>query len=264
MNTWWSLVVIWLVAGSLMVAGWAWQRRHGNIGIVDVLWSFSVGGSAVWAAVTGPGAALPRVGVALFGGLWGVRLGLHLWRRVRGEDEDGRYRHLRAHWQGSQGRIFGFFEFQALLVGLFALPFLGVAANPASSVGACIVAAVIWLGSVGGEIVADNQLARFRAEPSNEGRTCDQGLWRYSRHPNYFFEWLHWFTYAALAVGSPLWWLAFAGPVVMYLFLRYLSGVPFTEAQALRSRGEEYRDYQRRTPMFFPWFHTRPAQRNDR
>ncbi len=94
-----------------------------------------------------------------------------------------------------------------------------------------------------------------------EPGVMERGLWRYSRHPNYFFEWLHWFTYVLLAVGSPLWWLAWSGPLVMYLFLRYLSGVPFTEKQALRSRGEDYRDYQRSTPMFFPWFpRTSPSQ----
>ena len=98
------------------------------------------------------------------------------------------------------------------------------------------------------------QLAAFRAQPSNRGRTCRSGLWRYSRHPNYFFEWLHWFAYVALAVGSPVSWLAWSGPVVMYLFLRYISGIPFTEANALRSRGDDYREYQRTTPMLFPWF----------
>ena len=91
-------------------------------------------------------------------------------------------------------------------------------------------------------------------ELQNKGKTCRAGLWSWSRHPNYFFEWLHWLTYVVLAAGSPLWWLALAGPVVMYLFLRYVSGIPYTEQQALRTRGDDYRDYQRTTPMLFPWF----------
>ncbi|MGH8164637.1 MAG: DUF1295 domain-containing protein, partial [Rhodanobacteraceae bacterium] len=108
--------------------------------------------------------------------------------------------------------------------------------------------------SVFGETIADRQLARFRANPANDGKTCREGLWRYSRHPNYFFEWLHWFAYVALAIGSPLWWLALAGPVVMFVFLRFISGIPYTEAQALRTRGDDYRAYQHDTSMLFPWF----------
>jgi len=111
-----------------------------------------------------------------------------------------------------------------------------------------------------GESMADRQLAHFRAQPANRGKTCRDGFWRYSRHPNYFFEWLHWFAYVALAVGSPVGWLAWSGPLVMFLFLRFVSGVPYTETQALRSRGDEYRRYQRDTPMFFPWFPSRHSE----
>ncbi|HVI54898.1 MAG TPA: DUF1295 domain-containing protein [Luteibacter sp.] len=251
MNT---LLVIWLASAWLMTAGWAWQRRHRNAGIVDVLWSVAVGAAAVLAALVGSGAPVTRVVTAVLGGLWACRLAWHLWRRVSAEEEDGRYRALREHWHGSQGKFFGFFQFQAFLVGLFAVPFIAVAANPVSSMAAMTVAIAIWLASVGGEALADRQLAAFRADPANKGKTCRDGLWRYSRHPNYFFEWLHWFVYVVLAIGSPLWWLAWSGPVVMFLFLRFVSGVPYTETQALRSRGDAYRRYQRDTPMFFPWF----------
>ncbi|HEY9255274.1 MAG TPA: DUF1295 domain-containing protein [Stenotrophomonas sp.] len=261
MNDHRDLLWVLLYAALLMSWGWGWQRRHRNIGVVDVIWALAVGASAVLLAARGEGAVLPRIALAASGGLWGGRLALHLWRRVRSEEEDGRYRHLREHWHGHQGRIFGFFMAQALLVVLFALPFVAVAANPRGDMpGWVAAAACIWLLSVGGEALADHQLARFRANPANRGRTCRDGLWRYSRHPNYFFEWLHWFTYVLLAVGSPLWWLAWSGPVVMYLFLRYLSGIPFTEKQALRSRGDDYRRYQRSTPMFFPWFPHPPQE----
>jgi steroid 5-alpha reductase family enzyme len=254
MTPWGALLLVWLLAALMMSLGWQWQRRRHNAGIVDVLWAGGVGTSAVVLAALGHGAPWPRLLLALCGGAWGLRLAAHLWRRVRSEAEDGRYRHLRAHWHGDQRKFYLFFQFQALLVVLFALPFVAVAANPRTAGGWLLLGAAIWLGSVLGEAVADRQLAVFRADPTHRGRTCRAGLWRYSRHPNYFFEWLHWFAYVALAVGSPLAWLAWCGPLVMWVFLRWISGIPYTEAQALRSRGDDYRDYQATTPMLIPWF----------
>lgn len=255
-----SLGVIMMV---IMTLGWGWQRRHRNAGIVDVLWAAGLGVAAVLMAVTGSGALLPRVLLALLGGIWSWRLAAHLWHRVSGEAEDGRYRQLRTHWQGSQAKFFLFFQAQALLVLLFALPFMAVAANPVGSVTAWTMLGVLtWLASVAMESLADRQLAAFRADPAQRGKTCRTGLWRYSRHPNYFFEWLHWFSYVALAAGSPISWLAWSGPVVMYVFLRWISGVPYTEAQALRTRGDDYRDYQQSTPMLFPWFPRPDASRS--
>ena len=260
MNAWAALVLAWALAAVAMAAGWAWQRRHANAGIVDAIWAAGVGGSAVLLALLGQGAVLTRALLALLGGAWGLRLAWFLWRRVRGEPEDGRYRQLRAHWQGHQGKFFLFFQLQALLVALFALPFAAVAANGAPRPGWIAAGVATWMLAVCGESLADRQLARFRAEPANRGLVMDRGLWAWSRHPNYFFEWLHWFAYVALAAGSPLAWLAWCGPIVMYVFLRWISGVPYTEAQSLRSRGEAYREYQRRTPMFFP----RPPRKGPR
>lgn len=261
MNRWLTLVIVWLLAVVMMTFGWLWQRRHANASNVDVLWSAGLGGAAVLLATLCEGAPAPRMLLALAGGLWSARLAMHLWWRMHGAPEDGRYRALRERWHGDQRKLFAMFQLQALLIPLFALPFVAVAANPASLPAPLTAGAAVWLIAVGGETLADAQLARFRSKPAHRGKTCRVGLWRYSRHPNYFFEWLHWFAYVLFAVGSPLWWLAFVGPVVMYGFLRYLSGIPFTEQQALRSRGADYRAYQQETPMLFPWFPKRHAAR---
>jgi steroid 5-alpha reductase family enzyme len=248
-------LLLLIVMILIMALGWRWQQKRSNAGIVDVLWSIGVGLGAVLMALTGNGAALPRGLVALLGTAWAARLALHLWRRVSHEDEDGRYRQLRIHWRGNQTKFFLFFQFQAGLVVLFSLPFAAVARNPTAQMTlASTIGAMVWLIAIVGEAVADRQLAHFRKNPVNSGKTCRTRLWRYSRHPNYFFEWLHWFAYVALAWESPIAWLAWSGPLVMYIFLRWISGITFTEAQAVRNRGDDYRDYQRTTSMLIPWF----------
>lgn len=257
-----GLLALWCLAAAAMLGGWQWQRRRANAGIVDVIWAAALGLGALLLAATGSGARAPRAGLALLAGAWSARLAAHLWRRVEREGEDGRYRHLRSLWGDTQWRWFALFQLQALSVPVFALPFAAVAANPRAGPWWLATGAALWLLGVAGEARADAQLARFRADPANRGRTCRDGLWRYSRHPNYFFECLHWLAYVALAVGSPLWWLSWLGPLTMWLSLRFLSGVRWTEAQALRSRGDDYRDYQRCTPMLFPWFprHSHPTR----
>ena len=249
------LLAVFAVSVVAMTATWELQRRTHNAGYVDVVWAALMGGAAIFYSAVGAGSNAPRLLVAMLGGIWGFRLSLHLLSRVLHEAEDGRYRFLREHWGGSQLKFFGFFMLQAVMTAVFSLPFLVAASNPISNLGLCALAAVvIWVFSLAGESIADSQLARFRANPCNKGKTCRAGLWRYSRHPNYFFEWLHWFSYVLLSIGSPWWWLSLAGPVLVGVSLMWVSGIPFTEAQSLRSRGEDYRRYQRETSVFFPWF----------
>jgi steroid 5-alpha reductase family enzyme len=254
MMPWRLLLAVWLVAAAMMTLGWVWQQRRKNAGIVDVLWSAGLAASAMANGILGAGAVVPRIAVAALGGVWGARLALHLLHRVRSEPEDGRYHALRGRWGDNPFKWFGLFQFQAFLIALFSIPFAAVATNPDTWALWPALGIAIWLVSVGGESLADRQLARFRADPANRGRTCRAGLWRYSRHPNYFFEWLHWFSYVALSRGAPAAWYSLAGPLLMYVFLRFISGVPYTEAQALRSRGDEYREYQRSTSVLIPWW----------
>lgn len=254
------IAIVAIGATLAMLATFELQRRTRNAGYVDVAWSFLMGCAALVYGVTGAGGWLPRAVVGVLAATWGFRLGLHLLHRVMREPEDGRYRQLRAHWRDSQPGFLGFFLFQAALVVVMSVPFYAAAQNPATAVNAWIMLGVaIWIVSVAGESIADRQLARFRADPANRGRTCRVGLWRYSRHPNYFFEWVHWFAYVALSVGSPLFAWSLLGPVLMFVSLRWVTGIPFVEAQSLRSRGDDYRRYQRETNAFFPWFPKRSA-----
>jgi steroid 5-alpha reductase family enzyme len=257
-----NILYVWIVASIAMASGWLVQRRTRNAGIVDAIWAMGMGASALFYASVGSGGLASRLAVALLGSLWGFRLCLHILARVLNEAEDGRYRYLREYWQGDQRKFFGFFMAQALLVALFSLPFYAVAENPRESLSLwCVLGIVVWLVSMAGESIADAQLAAFRKNPENRGKACRTGLWRFSRHPNYFFEWLHWFTYVFLSIGTPFpaWLLSLVGPVLMLLSLVWISGIPFTEAQALRSRGADYREYQRSTSMLIPWFPKKPT-----
>jgi steroid 5-alpha reductase family enzyme len=247
-----QLLLIWGSMVLVMLLGWWHQQKTRNAGIVDTLWAFGVGGAAVLTALTTAGPASQRLLVAVLGSAWGLRLGLYLHRRNAGRPEDGRYAALREHWQGSAWRFLLFFQFQAALVPLFALPFIAAARDTSTSPALQLVGTVVWLLSVWGELDSDRRLERFRLDPRNRGAVCRDGWWALSRHPNYFFEWLHWFAYVTLCLGSEWCWMALSGPIVMGLFLRFVSGIPYTEAQALRSRGQAYRDYQAQTPMFFP------------
>jgi steroid 5-alpha reductase family enzyme len=251
------ILLVWLAATVVMLFGWWAQKRSRNIGIVDVLWSFCMAGSAIFYALVAHGALLPRLLVAGLGGIWGCRLALHLAHRVFSEPEDGRYHYLRDHWQDDQRKIFGFFMAQALFTAIFSWPFYIAASNQAAAWTTWTTLAVLtWFISLGGEAIADAQLAGFRANPANKGHTCRAGLWRYSRHPNYFFEFLHWFAYVFLSIGVGSLWVALSllGPALMLVSLCWLTGIPYVEAQALRSRGDDYREYQRTTSALIPWF----------
>lgn len=251
----------WLVAGWIGVlvffaALWAVQRRTGNAGIVDVGWALSIGLLVLYYGLVVPAPASRRWLVAALACAWSFRLGIYLFRRNVGKPEEGRYRTLRQAWgPAAQRKLFQFFQMQAASVILLSLPALAAILNPRGALGAWdAVAVALLLLSVGGEALADAQLARFKRDPASKGRTCRAGLWRYSRHPNYFFEWLHWWVYVFLAAGSPWAWATLLAPAVMLYLLLKVTGVPATEAQAVASRGEEYREYQRTTSAFFPWF----------
>lgn len=254
---WHLLLVSALGLVLVCLLGWWIQCRTLNAAHADVIWSYGVGGASLFYLLLGDGPVLLRLVTAGLIGFWSLRLGTHILRRViaEGGEEEGRYAAMRESL-GDRINTFHLFFFlgQGLLAWLFALP-AWVIAHHTGEVSAIWVIAGVAVGVVAlaGESLADKQLDRFRRNPANRGTTCREGLWRYSRHPNYFFEWLHWFSYPLLAIGAAFagWlWLA---PVFMFLFLWFVTGIPYTEKQALKSRGDDYREYQRTTSAFIPW-----------
>lgn len=249
------VVLAWGLMAGLMAVLWRWQLGTGEADGVDLGWTVGLGLAAVLYAI-GLDRGLPerRLLVAALAVVWSARLAAHLWRRVRAPGEDGRYARLRSEWGAeAPGRFFRFYQIQALSVPLLAVQFMLAMLHPADELRLWDgLGALVVLVSVGGEALADRQLAAWKADSSNRGRTCRHGLWRYSRHPNYFFEWLHWLGYSVIAVRWSWWPTTLVVPAVMYVLVRYVTGVPPTEAQAVRSRGEDYRRYQRTTNAFFP------------
>jgi len=260
MIAWGLLFWIWLGSAIAMVGVWDYSRRANNMGYVDVAWAALMGVMAIAVVIWSHGGAITRIVIGALATIWALRLFLHLFARVHNRPEDGRYAYLRQQTQGDQRKLFWLFQLQSVVIALFALPLLAAASNPGDSITVWTIAAIaIWLVSVGGECIADRQLAAWVSNPANKGRTCRRGLWAWSRHPNYFFESLHWFTYAFLAVGAPMAWLAFTGPLLMFGFLYRVTGIPYTEAQSLRSRGDDYRAYQHEVSAFLPLPPRRPS-----
>jgi len=256
--TFWMLA-LWGTASvaTLMLILWAIHLYLKNAAIVDVGWAIGTGGLGVFYAILIPGDLHRRLLVGAMTGIWGLRLGLYLlFTRIIGHEEEGRYRALRREWKDNLPlKFLIFFEFQAVLCTVLSFPFLLSILNPAPRIGWLEwLGAGIWLAGMTGEAIADAQLAAFKRKKASRGHTCQAGLWHYSRHPNYFFEWLIWVGFGLLALAAPHGYLGLVSPALILLFLLRVTGIPATEAQALRTRGEEYRRYQQTTSPFIPWF----------
>jgi steroid 5-alpha reductase family enzyme len=246
-------------AAVLMLALWAASVRMRDASIVDVFWGpafAAVGWTSV--AVAGPS---PRgTLVAALATAWGLRLAVHLARRRRGQGEDRRYAAMRAaHGERfALASLFTVFLLQAALVWLVSLPLQAAAAiPPGAPLGALDAAGVAVFGSgLAFEAVADAQLARFLADPRNRGGVMQSGLWRYSRHPNYFGDFLVWWGLGLVALAAGAWW-ALAGPALMTVLLLRVSGVTLLE-KTIGDRRPAYAAYAARTSALFP----RPPRRD--
>ncbi len=253
------LLAAWggLIVFALFTLTWLLSLKLDNFSFVDVTWSYSLAFLAPMYAVSGQG----FLGRRLLGGamalIWSVRLGSYLFGRVARHHphEDVRYQVLRANWKGSLARtFFWFFQAQALLILLLSAPVLLACLNPSPHLSWVEwLGAAVWLAGLCGEAVSDAQMAAFKRGPSSKGKVCQAGLWRYSRHPNYFFESLVWWGFWLFACGSPWGWITIYAPLLILYFLLRVTGIPLTEKCAVESKGEAYRGYQRTTSAFIPW-----------
>ncbi|HUK54540.1 MAG TPA: DUF1295 domain-containing protein [Candidatus Binatia bacterium] len=255
------LLLAWVAAAGVMALLWLLHFPLRNAAIVDFGWAFVLPSIAILYALMGGGYGPRRWLLAGMASVWGYRLAFYLLlTRILGHKEEGRYTELRRSWETRvAAKFLLFFQGQALLDVLLSLPFLIAALDARPALGWNEYAgAGLWAMAFLGEATADAQLQGFKSNSANKGKTCRVGLWNYSRHPNYFFEWLIWVAYALYAWASPWGWLALLCPALMLFFLFRITGIPATEAQALRTRGEEYRGYQQTTSAFLPWFPKAP------
>lgn len=240
-----------------MTATFLLGRALRNYSLVDAAWALLFTPLVLAYSLLLDGVAARQALLCGMVALWSLRLGLHLAQRTfrAHPEEDRRYAALRTSWGAAVHRkMFGFYQLQAVFSLLLSAPFLLAAANPASFPHPLEwIALVVFVVALAGEAVADAQLRRFKQGRHGPHAVCREGLWGLSRHPNYFFEWLVWVAFALFALPAPSGWLGLIAPAAMLHLLLNVTGIPATEAAAVESKGEAYREYQRTTNAFFPW-----------
>jgi steroid 5-alpha reductase family enzyme len=257
MNSLLSLMGLNLAVVSVgMVLLWIVSLRLRDVSIVDIAWGAAGALIAILSLLLGPGPLPRRILISSMAAFWGIRLALHIGLRKKGKEEDFRY----AAWRAEHGKafplrsLFSIFLLQAFLIWAISAP-VQLASFSAGGEGLAIpdlLGLTVWIIGFVVEWVADQQLKSFLAEPGNRGQVMDQGLWKYSRHPNYFGESLIWWGIFLVAAPVPWGWVTAFSPLLMTFFLVKVSGVPLLE-EALAARREGYREYMARTSMFFPW-----------
>jgi steroid 5-alpha reductase family enzyme len=254
-------LILTLGAGLLSIlfaATWMLSVKLDNYSFVDVTWALSFAPISLLYAVCNSGWEPRRTAIALLVSAWSLRLGSYLWRRVAGHHphEDVRYAVLRKKWSANPPRaFFHFFLAQAVLVWLLMLPVFLITRQASTAFHWLEVAGLgLWFIALLGEGVSDAQLARFKKTNTDRLAICQDGLWRFSRHPNYFFQSLLWWGLFLMALPAPWGWTAIIAPLAMLHFLLNVTGIPLTEKLSVEKRGDVYREYQRTTSAFVPWF----------
>lgn len=234
------------------VVAWLFSVAKRNVSFVDSLWSlFFLIGAGVFATAAQPLSGRGMLVLALVT-IWSLRLSIYITARNWGEGEDYRYQTIRANNEPGFAfkSLYMVFGLQGLLAWLIALPLLPAITAQAELTVLDAVAALLWLVGFVFEAGGDYQLARFKRNPDNKGRVLDTGLWRLTRHPNYFGDFCVWWAYFLFAVAAGGWW-SIASPILMSVLLLKVSGVAMLE-KTITSRRPEYAGYIQNTNAFFP------------
>jgi steroid 5-alpha reductase family enzyme len=262
-----EVLIVAIGLSAAMSVAWLVAERTGRSGWIDAIWTFATGLAGVALALwqVAPGVLRPFL-VAGLAGFWSLRLCFHIVSRTMRGGDDPRYQQLRVEWGASaSGRLLWFLQVQAAAGLVLALSIAAAARRPEMGLDIRDALGVGVFGvAIFGESTADRQLARFGGDPKNKSKICEVGLWGYSRHPNYFFEWLVWVAFAIIAIAPaghyPWGWFGLAAPILMYVLLVHVSGIPPLEAHMLRSRGDAFRLYRSRVNAFWPGPPRSPAE----
>jgi steroid 5-alpha reductase family enzyme len=241
------------VATLAAVCVWVFCLRRKNVAIVDSLWSLMFILTACAYAAAAPRPLEPRAILVLaLVVIWGLRLSIYITWRNWGHGEDRRYQAIRARNQPhfDLKSLYLVFVFQAVLAWIVSLPLLGSILSERALGAVDAAGSLLWVLGLVFEAGGDWQLARFTADPANKGRVMDKGLWRYTRHPNYFGDFCVWWGFYLIALAAGAWWSIIA-PLTMSLLLLRVSGVTLLERN-IGKRRPGYADYMRRTSAFFP------------
>jgi steroid 5-alpha reductase family enzyme len=240
------LVLLWMLSVVLR-----------NVSIVDIFWGLGFILLAIFYFNTTIGYEPRKIVVLVLVTVWGLRLAIYLAWRNLGKGEDYRYQQFRQRYGAHRYwwvSLFQVFLLQGVLMWVISLPLLGA---QISNVNGCLtifdwLGAAVWVVGFIFEAVGDFQLARFKANPENKGKVLATGLWKYTRHPNYFGDSAVWWGFALFSIGAQNYWMV-VGSIIMTLLIIKVSGVALLEKN-LAERSEEYKAYIKRTPVFIPWF----------
>ncbi len=246
-----TLVVLFFIAVVLWVA----SRIKNDVGIVDSFWSLMILAAGLCFLIFSDSTITERHGIViLLLTVWALRLALHITWRNWGQEEDSRYQTIRKNNQPNfeLKSLYIVFLLQAFLAVIVALPLMSIFSSNSDINSLDYLALALWFTGMFFETVGDLQLARFKSSDRNQGKVLNSGLWRYSRHPNYFGEFCIWWAFFLFAVASGYWW-SIVSPLLMTILLLKVSGVSLLES-TISKRRPEYSGYCKTTNAFFPWF----------